>query len=158
MEQEKRCECGAAVEGHRKRCDVCRRRIHQAAQRRWRQANAEQVARKDRAYKATHADRINAQRRARRTPAAAEAEARAKRMARYGLTPEEWDALLASQGGGCAICGTHTPGGRGWHTDHDHATNQTRGILCSGCNPALGYMDDDPARLRAAADYLERHR
>jgi hypothetical protein len=30
-----------------------------------------------------------------------------------------------------------------------------RALLCGNCNKALGCMADDPARLRAAADYLE---
>lgn len=40
--------------------------------------------------------------------------------------------------------------------DHDHATGKPRGILCRNCNLAIGNMFDSPARLRAAADYLER--
>lgn len=39
--------------------------------------------------------------------------------------------------------------------DHDHATGKPRGILCRNCNLAIGNMADSPARLRAAADYLE---
>jgi hypothetical protein len=42
--------------------------------------------------------------------------------------------------------------------DHDHTTGQFRGWLCHRCNVSLGLMADDPVRLRAAADYLERHR
>jgi len=77
----------------------------------------------------------------------------------YGITSEEFDAMLASQGGGCAICGTADwlSRGKGPHTDHDPAIGRTavRGILCGACNNGLGNFGDDPARLRAAADYLE---
>lgn len=41
--------------------------------------------------------------------------------------------------------------------DHDHATNKFRGWLCGHCNKALGFTLDSPERLRALADYLERH-
>lgn len=41
--------------------------------------------------------------------------------------------------------------------DHDHATGLARGVLCRNCNLAVGNFKDDPARIRAAADYLERH-
>ena len=80
------------------------------------------------------------------------------RRYKYGLTTEQFDALLAGQGGVCAICGTLEWMGRGNapHTDHDHATGRVRGVLCGNCNNGIGMFGDDPARLRAAADYLER--
>jgi hypothetical protein len=74
----------------------------------------------------------------------------------YGLTPEQYDALLAEQDGKCAICRTDDWPGRGPHADHDHATRKVRGVLCGNCNNGLGNFRDDPAQLRAAADYLER--
>lgn len=76
----------------------------------------------------------------------------------YGITTEEYDALMEVQGGACAICGsTEWPGKNNTpHVDHCHTTGKIRGLLCGKCNVALGNMDDDPARLRAAADYLER--
>ena len=75
------------------------------------------------------------------------------------MKPAEFDALLDSQGGRCAICRTETAGGKGgWHVDHDHATGRIRGLLCHGCNIALGYFRDDPDRLRAAMAYLETAR
>lgn len=78
--------------------------------------------------------------------------------AKFGLSLADYAARLAAQGGGCAICGTDEPGGR-WgaslHVDHDHATGEVRGLLCAACNVMLGNAGDDPARLRAAADYLD---
>jgi hypothetical protein len=78
----------------------------------------------------------------------------------YGLSRERFEALLAEQGGGCAICHTADWPGKDNrpHVDHDHATGNVRGILCGGCNNGLGNFADDPARLRAAADYLEARR
>jgi hypothetical protein len=83
----------------------------------------------------------------------------------YDMTNDEFDQMLAAQGGRCAICRTDEPrsGGRGgangtWHVDHDHATGKNRGLLCSNCNRMLGQAKDNPATLRAGADYLERTR
>jgi hypothetical protein len=75
---------------------------------------------------------------------------------KYGITEAEFDALLAEQGGGCAICGTTTPRGRGqrFHVDHCHETGKVRGILCSECNTGLGKFRDDPDLLRRALAYL----
>ena len=76
----------------------------------------------------------------------------------YGLKPGQYDEMVKAQGGACAICGTTDSGGRKWHVDHDHETGKVRDLLCSPCNLGIGKMQDDPARLRAAADYIERHR
>lgn len=75
---------------------------------------------------------------------------------RYGITADDWEVLLEAQGGGCAICGTTT---NLWDTlfvDHNHETGRVRGLLCNACNLVLGYAQDSPERLRAAAVYLER--
>jgi len=39
--------------------------------------------------------------------------------------------------------------------DHDHSTGAWRGLLCSSCNVAIGLLQDDPAVMRAAAEYIE---
>lgn len=53
-----------------------------------------------------------------------------------GVTDAEYAAMLARQGGGCAICGT-TPKTRRLNVDHDHRTGAVRGLLCHRCNRAL---------------------
>lgn len=42
------------------------------------------------------------------------------------------------------------------HMDHDHATGQFRGLLCRGCNAALGFLKEDQVRIRRLAEYIER--
>lgn len=83
------------------------------------------------------------------------------RRRRYGLTPEAYERLLTEQDGRCAICGTKSPGGRGldvFKVDHDHATGTVRGLLCHGCNTAIGGFAEDVARMEKAIAYIERHR
>ena len=79
------------------------------------------------------------------------------RQRKYGVTPEQFSALLARQHGCCAICGTTAPGGRDstWHLDHNHHTKAVRGVLCHKCNVGLGCLGDNPDKLRAAIQYLE---
>ena len=81
---------------------------------------------------------------------------------KYGTTLEWYDAKFLEQGGVCAICRKPEtalgPKGvvRLLAVDHCHKGGGNRGLLCSRCNLAIGYMRDDPAILRAAAEYLER--
>lgn len=74
----------------------------------------------------------------------------------YGVTLEQYDAMAALQNNQCAICGG---GPNGSHSrlvvDHDHKTNQVRGLLCAMCNIGLGNFVDDPERLSKAALYLK---
>lgn len=91
---------------------------------------------------------------------------RLRRLRLYGLTQDDYDRMLAAQGGCCAICKTSDPGkGTRFHVDHDHGCCPgtaascgacIRGLLCNNCNKGLGQFRDDPIRLRAALEYLER--
>jgi len=76
-----------------------------------------------------------------------------------GLTQDEYDHLLARQGGVCFFCGKPETANRRASVirrlsiDHDHETNQVRGLLCLGCNISLGYFERgmksrlDPSRV-----------
>lgn len=65
--------------------------------------------------------------------------------------------MLLDQNGCCAACKTDQPGNRyGWVIDHCHATGKVRGLLCHGCNLALGNVKDNPETLRCLITYLGR--
>ena len=76
---------------------------------------------------------------------------------RYGLTPEQFLALLKTQDRKCAICGSSNPQSKQHGTfivDHSHETGKIRGLLCSPCNRALGLMKDRADVLEKAAQYV----
>lgn len=65
---------------------------------------------------------------------------------KYGITVEDYDLMLAEQGGVCKICKrpeTSVRNGkvRRMPVDHDHDTGEVRGLLCMLCNSRLGYFE-----------------
>lgn len=98
-----------------------------------------------------------------RDPEGAAAEKRRQHVKRmYGVTPEWYGAMLAAQGGICAICGQPEVVMRHGKlkllaVDHDHVTGVPRGLLCQGCNQGIGHLGEDLERMEAAAQYLEMH-
>lgn len=42
------------------------------------------------------------------------------------------------------------------HMDHDHVTGEFRGLLCRGCNHALGNLAESPERMTGLREYIER--
>ena len=72
---------------------------------------------------------------------------------KYGITQDDYDHMLAEQGGVCAICG-RPPKTRRLSVDHNHKTGIVRGVLCHICNRGISYFRDDPERLQKAAAYL----
>jgi len=76
---------------------------------------------------------------------------------KYGITLKQWEEKFIAQGSCCLICKTSDPNSkRGWSTDHCHATNIVRGILCQACNIMLGGCRDNSDILRSAIAYLAR--
>lgn len=81
---------------------------------------------------------------------------------KFGITLEDYDRMLESQGGRCAICGTDTPTGHGakhgrFSVDHDHETGEVRGLLCHDCNIGLGGFRDNIYFIEKAIYYLDQH-
>lgn len=76
----------------------------------------------------------------------------------FGITIADYERMLVEQNGVCAICCRKCKTGKRLAVDHDHATGEVRGLLCTNCNQGLGKYRDDPLLLRTAASYLERNK
>lgn len=78
-----------------------------------------------------------------------------RRFMKYGITREQYFAMLETQQGKCAICGDKL--GDDLRVDHDHSTGAVRELLCNGCNAGVGFFKEDVRVLKEAVKYLEKH-
>jgi len=78
---------------------------------------------------------------------------------KYGITLTEYNDMLITQSGKCKVCGTTNPGGRKdtdvFAVDHSHETGKIRGLLCHGCNTALGLVKEDKRILQNLINYID---
>ena len=74
----------------------------------------------------------------------------------YNLSITRRQELYDLQGGLCPICkrALDSNFGRRVNVDHNHVTNDVRGLLCTRCNTGLGKFEDDPVLLERARNYL----
>ena len=134
--------CGGDHTGkHPDQCKNCMA----ARSRKWRAANPEKARASVSKYQKSNRERLVKNRR------------RSHFKATYGITIQQYDELLAGQGGVCAICGTdkpNGPGGKYFMVDHNHETGNVRGLLCGRCNFVLGHSKDRVDVLQKAIAYL----
>lgn len=78
---------------------------------------------------------------------------RRKRAARYGLTADEYDAVIAKANGACELCAATD---RKLVLDHCHSTGVIRGVLCTACNTSIGKLGDTSKSLLRAVAYLQK--
>lgn len=85
---------------------------------------------------------------------------------KHGITLSEYNEMFLAQGGVCAICGKpnsekrkiNVNGGiKRFNVDHDHKTGIVRGLLCTPCNRAIGFLKDDITIFEKAILYLKHH-
>jgi Recombination endonuclease VII len=76
---------------------------------------------------------------------------------KFDITEEQYDEMLAAQNRKCALCDRTDSPTKRLAVDHNHTTGKVRALLCDRCNRGIGFLDEDTTRLRAAANYLERH-
>lgn len=110
------------------------------------------VARQRAEYYERNREYVQARDRARPARAVSPDQRQARRLkTRYGITTVEFAALRAKHKDACAICSRADVK---LAIDHDHATGRVRGLLCLGCNTALGNFCDG-ALFPAAVRYLK---
>lgn len=80
----------------------------------------------------------------------------------YGITAEQYKEMFVVQDGKCAIChmeetriDPRTKRVKYLHVDHCHETGKVRGLLCSGCNLALGAIKEDPSVAESMIKYIK---
>ena len=97
-----------------------------------------------------------------------EATRKANLKSRHHMTLEQYDMLLAFQGGHCYMCPLRTGKTRALSVDHDHAfakehcehphqescENCWRGLVCATCNKMFGHARDDTKFFARAIEYL----
>jgi len=135
-----RSDCKACFAGRSKKNYAKNREREIARVKKWQEENRER--------------HLGMQRKRRSTPEykAREREAHLKR--KFGITAAQYDAMLASQGGVCAICGDAPKDDVSLHVDHEHGSGRVRGLLCMRCNNALGLLKEDEELLWSALTYL----
>lgn len=142
-------------DGHRHDCKDC----HNAAHKEWYLRNREDEIRRVKLWQQANSDRFNESQRRRRLQRG-DAYKRQERdghlRRKYGLRLSDFDELVRTQLGMCAICERQLRDKL--HVDHDHRTGAVRGLLCGKCNMAIGLLGDDPSLLRSAEIYLRRSR
>ncbi len=88
-------------------------------------------------------------------------------LRRYGLTADEWLALMKAQGWRCPVCLKSGAAVR-WNTDHDHVPRWAarppaerkrfvRGVLCAYCNFRRVNSRMPAVEAQRIADYLRRY-
>lgn len=134
---------------------ACRRCANAEAARRYHAMSPEERRVKNRRQYLARKEAIYAQTKqwAEQNPEKRREVSERSRLKKYGLTVDQYQSLVSSQDGVCAVCKEPLTGVA--HIDHDHATGRIRGVLCRNCNVGLGHFKDDSNLLRAAAHYVE---
>lgn len=71
---------------------------------------------------------------------------------RYGLTPQQFRALLDANQGQCPICHQKP---KKWCVDHDHVSGLVTGLVCTRCNVGLlAYSSHKPEVAERLFRYL----
>jgi len=75
---------------------------------------------------------------------------------KYGVSLKQRDQMLVNQDYKCKICLVdEIESSRSvLCLDHCHTTGKVRGLLCNGCNSALGHLKDNPTAIKAALAYI----
>lgn len=82
----------------------------------------------------------------------------------YGMTMDDYNAMLRRQAYRCAICRrperVRRRGGELYRlsVDHDHVTKIPRGLLCRTCNKIVWALEENHTLIPAIVAYVEQFR
>jgi len=66
--------------------------------------------------------------------------------------------MFTAQEGKCLCCGaTESHMGHRLAVDHCHETGEIRGLLCKGCNVALGHLKENKKFISSLLNYVEHY-
>jgi Recombination endonuclease VII len=72
----------------------------------------------------------------------------------YGISYEQYEEMLKMQNNLCFVCGKDGTEEKPLFVDHDHATEEVRGLLCHRCNMTLGFLERNEPLLPKFSEYL----
>lgn len=76
---------------------------------------------------------------------------------KFGISLEQYSELLKKQKYSCAVCERHVSEfDKELAVDHNHATQEIRGLLCTYCNHRVVGRHTNGELLRRVADYVEQ--
>jgi hypothetical protein len=142
-------------DGHRNDCKSCNLAAKQARY----DADPAKAIERVRVWQKANRDRVNeSNRRLNSTPERKRKQRDSYYRRTFGMSADEFDAMLEAQGGVCALCGERPEREASLHVDHCHETGAVRGILCLSCNQGLGKFRESAELLERAAAYLRSTR
>jgi hypothetical protein len=77
------------------------------------------------------------------------------RLAKYDVTAGWYADKMVEQDNRCAVCGRERPEKKDFCVDHNHTTDEARGLLCQRCNIFIGMLEN--GLLGKALEYLKRY-
>lgn len=85
-------------------------------------------------------------------------------LEKFGISEQVYDELLIAQDGKCAICKNDETAVDNRYglkkrlaVDHNHITGKIRGLLCTKCNSALGFLKEDINIIISMLKYIEEY-
>ena len=75
----------------------------------------------------------------------------------WDITLEQYNEILDSQNGVCAICKEKPIEGKNLFIDHNHETGKVRGLLCNHCNLGIGNLKENEYIFLESIKYLKKY-
>lgn len=149
--------------GLRAQCKVCMSKTNQ----KYRKENKEKIKKYKHKYHKDNKEEITKKRREYRknNPVKIKKQIRDAHLKfRYNISIEDYNEKFKEQDGKCEICGQYETAKsksnkiRPLCVDHNHITNEVRGLLCNNCNQLIGRSLENSFILIKTINYLKKYK